>query len=179
MRVLKRDYRCDTRPELTRKGSLVSNRPTSSGLDCRGAMRLVSVAQLPWPHFGRTRTLNAAIYCAPVCSILAGQRDRGQPFAIAGCVRVPRTAAFSSRTSGAAGRLDVVPASSVCWRPCCGFVRESRPRLFVKCDRIPRSGDVAVREFRPHLVSYQEPTARLSPTRVPARRYGKTTQGGQ
>src|SRR2546428_8902964 len=41
-------------------------------------MGLVSVAQLPWPHFGRTRTLNAAIYCAPVSSISAGQRGNGQ-----------------------------------------------------------------------------------------------------
>jgi hypothetical protein len=41
-------------------------------------MRLVSVAQLSWPHFGRTRTLNAAIYCAPVSSISAGQRGNGQ-----------------------------------------------------------------------------------------------------
>ena len=41
-------------------------------------MGLVSVAQLPWPHFGRTRTLNAAIYCVPVSSISAGQRGNGQ-----------------------------------------------------------------------------------------------------
>jgi hypothetical protein len=32
-------------------------------------MGLVSVAQLPWPHFGRPRTLNAATYRAPVSSI--------------------------------------------------------------------------------------------------------------
>jgi hypothetical protein len=38
----------------------------------------VSVAQLPWPHFGHPRTLNAAIYCAPVSSIPAGQRGNGQ-----------------------------------------------------------------------------------------------------
>src|SRR5215470_5411794 len=31
-----------------------------------------------WPHFGRTRTLNAAMYCAPVSSISAGQRANGQ-----------------------------------------------------------------------------------------------------
>ena len=63
MRVLTRDYRRDSRPELTRKGSLYG-----AGV----------VAQLPWPHFGRTRTLNAAIYCAPVSSISAGQRGNGQ-----------------------------------------------------------------------------------------------------
>jgi hypothetical protein len=38
----------------------------------------VSVARLPWPHFGRTRTLNAAIYCALASSISAGQRRNGQ-----------------------------------------------------------------------------------------------------
>jgi len=39
---------------------------------------LVSVAQLPWPHFSRPRTLNVAIYCAPVTSIAAAQRWNGQ-----------------------------------------------------------------------------------------------------
>ena len=34
----------------------------------------MSVARLPWPHFGRTRMLNAAIYCALASSISAGQR---------------------------------------------------------------------------------------------------------
>jgi hypothetical protein len=32
------------------------------------------VAQLSRPHFGRTRTLNAANYCASVSSIWAGQQ---------------------------------------------------------------------------------------------------------
>ena len=41
-------------------------------------MGLVSVAQLPWPHFGRTRTLNAAAYCVPVSNISAGQRGNEQ-----------------------------------------------------------------------------------------------------
>jgi hypothetical protein len=41
-------------------------------------MGLMFVAQLPWPHFGLTRTLNAAIYCAPVSSIPAGQQGNGQ-----------------------------------------------------------------------------------------------------
>src|SRR6516165_9241772 len=36
------------------------------------------VAQLPWPHFGHTRTLNAAIYCAPVSSISAGKHRNGR-----------------------------------------------------------------------------------------------------
>ena len=32
------------------------------------------VARLPWPHSGRTRTLNAAAYCAPVSTVWAGQQ---------------------------------------------------------------------------------------------------------
>ena len=35
-------------------------------------------------------------------------------------------AAFSSRTSGAAGRLAVVPANAVCWRSCCLAVVSGR-----------------------------------------------------
>jgi hypothetical protein len=35
-------------------------------------------AWLPWPHFGRTRTLNAAAYCAPVSTVWAGQQWNGQ-----------------------------------------------------------------------------------------------------
>ena len=34
--------------------------------------------QKAWPLFGRTRTLNVAAYCAPMSSILAGQRSNGQ-----------------------------------------------------------------------------------------------------
>jgi hypothetical protein len=37
-------------------------------------MGLVFVVQLPWPHLGRTRTLDAAIYGVPVSGISAGQR---------------------------------------------------------------------------------------------------------
>ena len=35
------------------------------------------VTQLPWPHFCRTKTLDAATYCAPVSGISAGQEGNG------------------------------------------------------------------------------------------------------
>jgi hypothetical protein len=37
----------------------------------------MQIAWPRWPHFGRTRTLNAAIYCALVSSSPAGQRENG------------------------------------------------------------------------------------------------------
>jgi hypothetical protein len=36
------------------------------------------VTGLPWPHFGRTATLNAAAQCAPVSRISAAQRRNEQ-----------------------------------------------------------------------------------------------------
>ena len=38
----------------------------------------IRVASSRWPLFGRTRTLNAATYCALVSSIPAGQQRNGQ-----------------------------------------------------------------------------------------------------
>ena len=38
----------------------------------------IEVVRPRWPLFGRQRTLNAAIYCAPVSSISAGQQRNGQ-----------------------------------------------------------------------------------------------------
>jgi hypothetical protein len=68
-----RDYRRGSHPDLTRKGSLASNSPTSTRTDCRRAMGLVPAAQLHWPHFGpSTRRLGAAICCAPVSSVCPG-----------------------------------------------------------------------------------------------------------
>jgi hypothetical protein len=73
-------------PEVQQPGhppAVLSNRPTRARLPCLTASRAAPLVRMQmawprWPHFGRTRTLNAAIYCAIVSSSPAGQCGNGQ-----------------------------------------------------------------------------------------------------
>ena len=78
-------------------------------LDSGPTIELTFVAWLPWPHFGHTRTLNAAAYYALVSTVWAGQQWNGQ---VAGA----RNTVYGSAL-GTAGAAPYRPEKWLRYRP--------------------------------------------------------------